>query len=1034
MKIITNTIFIVTALLCNNLFSQFTQGSVGYNAMANIKSPQVSEFIKYGNIPINSYIGEAQVEIPLYSINTRNKPVSISLGYNSSGFLPNKRPDMVGLDWHLNVGGIISRTVNTAPDDQIGASATNGGIKGQTQNGFIVGLTRKKQCLPLYLDNDIFTFQPNVGMFKVDLDFYLKGCNNEEDYEGNPDIFNFNFDGKRGKFFMTNNGEFKVVSESAKKLKIDISQMSFQPYTNLCKPLASEIKITDDEGNEYYFGGQSKNLEYNISLNANNTNSDSSPLGVPIITSWFLAKAVYKNGEIINYNYRDDSNLTTGFCFNTSSEWHGGQTSPVMVNKRNFILYNESNLQDFKCTTAPGVGNIYDDCLTTQSSTKVYSLTKKTILDNIQGENFKLVLNYSQQPYKFFNRDFGSFFSGTKDLQLDAIILYDNKSQEINRFSFNYLLKGGTTSVGSSPRLFLDKLTEKNKNPYIFDYNLDSNTVLPSPVTKQLDHWGYYNGKVGNEPSLVYLFPATTQTPQGDEIITSDIRNPDSNFSMIGSLKKITYPTKGSTNFEYEANQYTSRIERLSVNNFMPKVVNTAGIAGGLRVKRIYDTDEANVISNDRNITYENSILQIWPRYVMVLENGFQRYGYFRSVSINSALFENGLINYSKVTENFVNNGKIITEFTNYVSNPDINDINVKVNDSHPLSVSNNNELMKNYIGLFYNDTSIERGKLKSKTVFDNSNNIKKVEEFSYNLNPSRYSNFTSVLHTSGICIEANKLYFYQNDLSKKETTEYVNGTPLKTQTNYFYENDLHQNLTRENTIFPDNSKTESTYSYAHEKGYQLMINNNMISIPIEKQTQETTNGVTKTLSRVETLYPVSLPTPETGNLILPLSVKSYNLDNSPSIEVTYNLYNSNGQIQQYTTKEGVPVTVIWGYASSQPIAKIEGANFSDITPSLITSIVNASNDDNIPPTGITPDQAEQTLITALDTFRKDSTLNGYQITTYTYDPLIGVTSITPPSGIREVYIYDTANRLKEIRQDSKTGNLVKEFKYNYKN
>jgi hypothetical protein len=55
-------------------------------------------------------------------------------------------------------------------------------------------------------------------------------------------------------------------------------------------------------------------------------------------------------------------------------------------------------------------------------------------------------------------------------------------------------------------------------------------------------------------------------------------------------------------------------------------------------------------------------------------------------------------------------------------------------------------------------------------------------------------------------------------------------------------------------------------------------------------------------------------------------------------------------------------------------------------------------------------------------------------VTTYTYDPLIGVRSITPPSGIREVYIYDTANRLKEIRENDATGKLLKEFKYNYKN
>jgi len=73
-------------------------------------------------------------------------------------------------------------------------------------------------------------------------------------------------------------------------------------------------------------------------------------------------------------------------------------------------------------------------------------------------------------------------------------------------------------------------------------------------------------------------------------------------------------------------------------------------------------------------------------------------------------------------------------------------------------------------------------------------------------------------------------------------------------------------------------------------------------------------------------------------------------------------------------------------------------------------------------------------LITALDNLRKSANFSGYQITTYTYDPLVGVRSITPPSGIREVYLYDAANRLKEIREQSDTGKLLKEYRYNYKN
>lgn len=56
--------------------------------------------------------------------------------------------------------------------------------------------------------------------------------------------------------------------------------------------------------------------------------------------------------------------------------------------------------------------------------------------------------------------------------------------------------------------------------------------------------------------------------------------------------------------------------------------------------------------------------------------------------------------------------------------------------------------------------------------------------------------------------------------------------------------------------------------------------------------------------------------------------------------------------------------------------------------------------------------------------------MSTYQVTTYTYDPLVGVRSITPPSGIRENYSYDTAHRLEAIIDVN--GKILKEYKYNY--
>ena len=74
---------------------------------------------------------------------------------------------------------------------------------------------------------------------------------------------------------------------------------------------------------------------------------------------------------------------------------------------------------------------------------------------------------------------------------------------------------------------------------------------------------------------------------------------------------------------------------------------------------------------------------------------------------------------------------------------------------------------------------------------------------------------------------------------------------------------------------------------------------------------------------------------------------------------------------------------------------------------------------------------SEQSLLTSLDSLRTSSSLNAYMISTYTYDPLIGVTSITPPSGIREIYKYDSANRLQSVVDVN--GKILKEYKYHYK-
>ena len=272
----------------------------------------------------------------------------------------------------------------------------------------------------------------------------------------------------------------------------------------------------------------------------------------------------------------------------------------------------------------------------------------------------------------------------------------------------------------------------------------------------------------------------------------------------------------------------------------------------------------------------------------------------------------------------------------------------------------------------------------------------------------------------------------YNKFLQSQKTTDFLNGKELKTTTEYFYNNPTHYQLTSQKTTFPDKSISESTFQYAHEKGKADMIAANMVGIPLETTVvkKQDSLAIGKVISKSGVDYTKRII--DGKDLILRNIAYSYDIQNpSDSLtQVKYNLYDNKGNLLQYTLKPdangngGTPTSIIWGYNQTQPIAKIEGATYSQVS-SLAQAIITASNTD----ASQAPNNDETAFLSLLDTFRKN--LTNYQVTTYTYDPLIGVRSITPPSGIREIYKYDTANRLQSVVDID--GKILKEYKYNYK-
>jgi YD repeat-containing protein len=146
------------------------------------------------------------------------------------------------------------------------------------------------------------------------------------------------------------------------------------------------------------------------------------------------------------------------------------------------------------------------------------------------------------------------------------------------------------------------------------------------------------------------------------------------------------------------------------------------------------------------------------------------------------------------------------------------------------------------------------------------------------------------------------------------------------------------------------------------------------------------------------------------------ISKENLSLEN----KISFDYYDFFGNLKQYTPENGSPVAIIWGYDKTQPVAKIENLTYSSISPSLISAIETASGS-----TG-----TEGQLLIELNNLR-NSLPDNAMATTYTYKPLIGVSTINDPKGHKITYTYDNANRLQYVKD--KDGNILSENKYNYK-
>ena len=1098
-----------------------------YNFPEVIKPSQESFYrTQFGNVATNEYKGMQNLSVPIYTLKNGDITIPIILNYTKIGVKVNDIPNDVGMNWILETGGVINRTINNIADD--------------------IAPERK------YFDSYDQLSQLNTGdgtPGATELNRLLtKGRADTE-----VDYFNFTYPGNSGSFYLDRNFVPVLITDS-KNCIIEFNRST------------SEFTITGNSGIKYFYGG----------VNATEETGNRHDFNTRAITSYYITRIVDTKGNTVNYQYSNkeirsyalEPNQQQLIIFDYKSgceAYFSGdyslQETPNMFTIKNPVVLDRIISNDVEIvfnrvsslaatTTLNGI-KIFNKQIPINEihfnylSQDLGFGEERFFLDKI--ENFAINNNTNSKKDEYILEYDGALSLPTRaSYSIDYLGYYNGAENNVNLLPntdyFNNTFKifssfGISTSIkGTADRRpnfefakkgTLTSITYPTKGKTVFEYEplmAREKKYKNQDITIRVYHNGpkesFYDLNGSDVDSTAVNIKVRVSSPAGPSVLNKGeffvqvINKANNNIVLedILSLPRVnendyidasyTLPIEQNINYRIilKIGQYCEQCEgRLHIDNFPTGWQVTEDFE--IRLKRQYDT-EGNGKTNIKRYYYSsyskiNDINSLNEKFQPLFNSVFIKTAYaggdwvnncvsgsggaavssayhyitsqpyqnsfdYKSPSYEYVTVSHGGDNFEKGGEeiqfvhrkfNTIDNLVIPQDFPSPILNNStgfsLDQLQSKVEEKKQAFTIYNGQLLlkktlkRNANGLFM-DNIVKNiySKIDTKEIY-NIFGTQVYEKIEYK--PGVQPGST----TSNLYVAAYPLSSYHYHLINNSVKDYFDDVPLDveddnsykklvTTTEYFYNNPVHNQLTSQTTTFPDNSSQTTDYSYASEKGNTYLGGKNMIGIPLLTQTSKTINGAAKTISKTETVYPDSeqqakeriLNNTENKDIPLPRNVLSYSLDNLniPDLEASYDYYDSKGNLLQYTTKSGISMAIVWGYNNTQPIAKIEGAKYPDVS-AYISTIVSKSDTDNS--TG-TP-ASEQDLVDALDAFRSNSALSGFQITTYSYDPLIGVRSITPANGIRQVYIYDTANRLKEIRENSSTGNILKSYEYHYK-
>ena len=270
MSITKYGLILIALVWCTPLYAQF-------EPPVNVvpPSPEAAALGKYGDIPVNFSTGIPSIDIPIYTIQTGDIQVPISLSYHAGGLRVGEVASWVGLGWTLNAGGMVSRTVRGRPDEF----------------GYPAVMEEVLKSDSLSLLGDVTTVSSSPAKNRLEALLVFSG------YDHENDMFFYNFAGRSGRMVMDTTGQFHPLSRE--RWDID-PHMTVVLSNNIDFSTGAQIRrftIEDTNGFTYNFNQPEQ-------TSATNSNTPDIEL---YNTAWYLTNITSKRtGRQVSFSYNQD--------------------------------------------------------------------------------------------------------------------------------------------------------------------------------------------------------------------------------------------------------------------------------------------------------------------------------------------------------------------------------------------------------------------------------------------------------------------------------------------------------------------------------------------------------------------------------------------------------------------------------------------------------------------------------------------------------------------------------------------------------